>query len=51
MHSSLDIRGMYDSDDILGRPCDILKKTCQRIAKLKDITKNAKARNENLKGK
>ena len=27
MYSSVDIRSMYDYDDILGIPCDILQRT------------------------
>ena len=46
----VDIRSMYEDDDILGRLCDILQRTCQRKERLKDIKKDAEAINENPKG-
>ena len=50
MHYSVDIRSKYEYDDRMDRRCDALKRTGQRIEKLKDITKDAEVSNERLKG-
>ena len=50
MQYSIDIRSMYEYDDILGRLCDILQRTGQRTTKLKGFAKIAEASNKNLKG-
>ena len=50
MKYSIDIRSMYEYDDILDRHCDALQRTSQRKTKLKDIAKEVEASNENLKG-
>ena len=50
MQYSVDIRSMYEYDNILGRHCDDLQRTCQKTTKLKGIAKDAEASNENLNG-
>ena len=50
MQYSVDIRSMYDYDDIMGIHCDSLQRIGQRTTKLTDIPKDPKASNENLKG-
>ena len=50
MQYSVDIRSMYEYDDILDRHYDALQRTGQRKTKLKDIAKEVEASNENLKG-
>ena len=51
MQYSIDIRSMFEYDDILDRRCDALQRTGQKTTKLKDITKDVEASNDNLKGK